>query len=135
MTSHSIVRTSAAVLLLIAPAFAQTQGDMNADASADLAKADAELNQVYQQVLKEYGDDPLTVTKLKAAQRAWIALRDADLAATYPHTAEPGYYGSVLPMCLAGRQAELTRQRTAELRRWLTGVTEGDVCAGALKTK
>jgi uncharacterized protein YecT (DUF1311 family) len=130
-----IARAAAVLLLLACSASAQTQGDLDAGAAADLQKADAELNQVYQQVLKEYADDPLVVTKLRAAQRAWIALRDAELDASYPHAKEPGYYGSVFPMCLAGRQAELTRQRTADLRRWLKGVPEGEVCGGALKIK
>lgn len=130
-----IARAAAVVLLLAGVVLAQTQGDLDADATADLTKADAELNQVYQQVLKEYADDPLVVTKLRAAQRAWIALRDAEIDATYPHAQEPGYYGSVFPMCLATRKAELTRDRTRQLRRWLTGVQEGDVCAGAVKAK
>lgn len=130
-----IARAAAVVLVLACAVLAQTQGDMGAGADADLRKADAELNQVYQQVLKEYADDPLVVTKLRAAQRAWIALRDAELDAAYPHANEPGYYGSVFPMCLAGRKAELTRQRTGELRRWIAGVPEGDVCGGALKAK
>jgi hypothetical protein len=42
-----------AFILLVAPfALAQTQGDLGAGASADLAKADAELNDVWQRVLK-----------------------------------------------------------------------------------
>ncbi len=130
-----IARAAAVLLLLACTGFAQTQRDMGTGADADLQKADAELNQVYQQVLKEYADDPLVVTKLRAAQRAWIALRDAELDAAYPHANEPGYYGSVFPMCLAGRKAELTRRRTDELRRWLKGVPEGEVCGGALKVK
>ncbi len=125
---------SALLLAVAAGVQAQTQLDMDRTAGGELASADKELNGVYQEVLKQYADDPVFITKFRAAQRAWIALRDAELAATYPHT-EPGYYGSVYPMCADARLTALTRARTTDLRRWLAGTEEGDVCAGALKSK
>ncbi|HEV7730799.1 MAG TPA: lysozyme inhibitor LprI family protein [Candidatus Binatia bacterium] len=130
-----ITMLAGALLLAVAAGVcAQSQRDMDQTAGTDLGTADKELNGVFQEILKKYADDPAFITKLRAAQRAWIALRDAELAASYPH-AEPGYYGSVYPTCAANRLAELTRARTNDLRRWLVGTEEGDVCAGALKTK
>jgi hypothetical protein len=47
---------------------------------------------------------------------------------------DPGEnYGSVWPMCYNLEKAEMARQRTKELRTWLTGVGEGEVCAGSIK--
>lgn len=129
-----ITMLAGALLLAGGAAHAQSQGDMDRTADGDLAAADKELNGVYTQVLEKYADDATFITKFRAAQRAWVALRDAELAATYPHQ-EPGYYGSVYPMCAATRLTELTRARTTDLRRWLEGTEEGDVCAGAMKTK
>jgi uncharacterized protein YecT (DUF1311 family) len=115
--------------------YAESQAGMNEAADTDLKKADDELNAVYQQVLKDYADDPTFVAKLRAAQRAWVAYRDADMEAFYPHVAEPGHYGSVLPMCMAIRNAVITRARTTELRGWLAGGIEGDACNGSVRGK
>jgi len=100
----------------------------------DYTRADQELNSVYREVLRSYADDPAFVKKLKAAQRAWLAFRDAELAALYPRAQEPGYYGSIYPACFATAKADLTKRRTEDLRRWLDGVAEGDVCAGSVRT-
>jgi uncharacterized protein YecT (DUF1311 family) len=115
--------------------YAESQTGMNEAAGADLKKADEELNAVYQQILKDYADDPTFVAKLRVAQQAWIAYRDADMDAFYPHVAEPGYYGSVLPMCMAIRKAVITRARTTELRGWLVGGIDGDACNGSIRGK
>ena len=46
---------------------------------------------------------------------------------------EPGYYGSVQPMCWYTYMTQLTRERIKTLNVWLTGTIEGDVCAGSVK--
>ena len=112
--------------------FAQSQTAMNMDAGSGYQKADKELNMVYQKILKEYAAQPLFVKKLKVAQRLWIQLRDAELAAKYP---KGGSYGSVEPMCESLYLESLTRERTKFLKIWLTGIPEGDVCSGSVKSK
>ena len=52
----------------------QTQSAMNQCAMEEFKKADAEMNKVYQQLLLKTDRQE----KLKAAQRAWVAFRDAD---------------------------------------------------------
>jgi uncharacterized protein YecT (DUF1311 family) len=71
---------------------------------------------------------------MKAAERAWIVFRDAELEARYPII--PGEqptvtYGSVWPSCLAEERTALTGKRTAELKQWLEDPEEGDVRAGS----
>ena len=111
---------------------AQSQTAMNMAAGSDYQKADKELNSVYQKILKEYAAKPQFIKKLKVAQRLWVQLRDADLAAKYP---ERGSYGSVAPMCESIYLESLTRERTKFLKIWLTGIPEGDVCNGSVKSK
>ncbi len=111
----------------------QTQGEMNQDACERYKKADARLNQTYQRILTEYRQDKTFTEKLKTAQRAWLAFRDAHLASIYP--ASPTEYGSVNPMCRCVRLEQLTKERTNVLRQWTEGVEEGDVCAGSVKRK
>ena len=95
-----------------------SQLELNACAADELAQADAELNAVWREVLSK-ADSTVARDKLKAAQRLWMQLRDADLAAQFPLA--PGQdprveYGSMYPMSFASTKAGLTRQRTAWLR-------------------
>lgn len=124
------------LLVAFAAAFvcAQTQMELSGDANTDYQNADKELNAVYKKVAKEYKDDAAFIAALKASEKAWIKLRDAQVKMKFPED-EPGYYGSDYPMCVSAYMAELTRARTKELQQWLDGVEEGDVCAGSMKTK
>lgn len=112
----------------------QSQGDMNDGAKKKYQKADKELNAVYLKILTEYKEDTAFIKNIKVAQRLWVQLRDAEMKAKYPDR-ERGEYGSVQPMCWLMYLTELTEDRTGKLKVWLTGIEEGDVCAGSVKTK
>ena len=64
----------------------------------------------------------------------WIAFRDAQLKMKFPDR-EPGYYGSVLPLCEMMYLTELTQDRIKALQVWIDGVEEGNICAGTVKIK
>ena len=118
-------------LSLSAGTAGQTQGEMNQDACERYKKADARLNQTYQRILTKYRQDKIFLEKLKTAQRAWLAFRDAHLASIYP--GPPTEYGSVNPMCRCVLLEQWTQERTNVLRQWTDGVKEGDVCAGSIR--
>jgi uncharacterized protein YecT (DUF1311 family) len=113
----------AVVVLLAAPALAQDEGkldcnhattqfEMNKCADKDYRAADKALNEAYRNVLAaQQGDD----AKLKAAQRAWIAFRDAEC--TFRTADDEG--GSIQPMDYAMCMTTLTRERTKQLRDYL----------------
>ncbi|GAB2567159.1 DUF1311 domain-containing protein [Dyella jejuensis] len=111
---------------------ASSQSAMTGCAIKGLDAADQELNQVYRQVLHKYAGDPEFVARLKVAQKAWLAFRDAELAARFPHS-DKSDYGSVYPMCADNELEAMTRKRTDALRAWLKGAAEGDVCAGSYR--
>ncbi|WP_242110791.1 lysozyme inhibitor LprI family protein [Luteimonas aquatica] len=114
------------------------QLQLNSCASEDFAKADKALNGVYQQILSEYKDNPLFLEKLKAAQRLWVRLRDAEVEARFPiGKSERGtdVWGSSYPMSVDAYRAGLTRQRTRQLHLWLDGLPEGDLSAGSVRRK
>ena len=113
---------------------AQTQLEMNEQACSKYKLADAELNRVYQQILRDYQTNTTFIQKLKSAQRAWLIYRDAQLAAIYPDP-NPSTYGSVNPICFCYELQGLTLARTKELKRWIEGTTEGDVCAGSARVQ
>jgi uncharacterized protein YecT (DUF1311 family) len=112
-------------------ASAQSQATLNNQAESGYQKADRELNTVYQKILKEYSGQPQFLKNLKVAQRLWVQLRNAELAAKYPAN---GRYGSVQPMCESAYLEQLTIERTKFLKVWLTGTAEGDVCSGSVKS-
>lgn len=127
----------AALLLPVssAIAFAQTQAAMNGEACDAYTRADAELNAIYQQILREYRSDALFIRNMRTAQRTWVTYRDAHLAALYPATDPQREYGSVYPACRCTALTETTRRRTEELRRWTRDAAEGDVCAGSVRAR
>ncbi len=115
-------------------AFSQTQADLNKDAYNSFQKADKELNTIYQKILVEYKSDSVFIKNFKASQRIWITFRDAELKVKFPER-EPGYYGSIQPMCVSYYMEQLTKERIETLKVWLDGIEEGDGCIGSVKTK
>lgn len=91
---------------------ARTQLEMNECADREYRKADAELNRVYQELVRASGR---TDARLKAAQLAWIKFRDAEC--DYKASFYEG--GSMQPMTYSFCLADVTSERTKQLRESL----------------
>ena len=132
---HSISFALVLGQILLSTADAQTQAEMNEWAIAELKRADHEMTVIYQGIIRRYSKEPdvnpTLVENLRKAQRAWIAFRDAHIQTIYPD----GNRFSARPMCAAMIRTELTKARILQLRDWLDGVAEGDVCAGTRPAK
>ncbi len=122
----------AVISLLPCLAFAQSQAQTNESLCNSYKRADTELNSAYSQILNIYVKEKEFVQRLKEAQRAWLLYRDAHVLAHFP-SKKPGEYGSVQPGCECEILLELTTARTKQLKEWLDGTIEGDVCAGSIK--
>ncbi len=120
------------LLIVGAVAQAQTQDEINRQANNAFKDADKELTVIYQSILKDYKLDTVFVKRLRLAQQAWIVFRDAEVKMVFPDR-QPGYYGDVLPQCIANFKEQLTRSRAETLKAWLTGAEQGDVCSGSKK--
>ena len=119
------------MLFAMTVARAETQMDLNNEACEALQKADNELNQVYQNILMKYKTDQVFINKFVNAQRKWIEFKDAYVDSMYI----PEYqdtYGSVLPMCKCYLIEHITEARTKQLKVWIDGIEEGDVCTGSV---
>ena len=101
----------------------KTQLDLNTAAGQSFLAADKELNERWKQVLAANAADPKLTARLKTAQKAWLAFRDAQVAALYGDE-----FFSARPLCEATVKEQLTRERSAYLKSLLE-VVEGDVCA------
>lgn len=98
----------------------QNQSTMNRCAFLDFEAADAELNAIWPLARKanatfaEYLPDNLKADAkaLLEAQRAWITFRDAHCASI----AMPNAGGTIYPLIYNSCLADVTRQRTEQLR-------------------
>jgi uncharacterized protein YecT (DUF1311 family) len=91
----------------------QTQSEMNICASIAYQNADRKLNQVYRQLLPKLSAS--RKQKLISAQQAWIKFRDS--SCEFERSAYEG--GSMAPMIYGFCLADVTEQRTKDLRRYL----------------
>jgi len=98
---------------------AKTQGEMNVCASEEAARVDAQLNDVYRKLLSQAASQQEAVAKIKAAERAWIAYRDAYMDAMYPAKDKQAEYGSIYPMEADLLRAKLTQEQLVALKELL----------------
>jgi uncharacterized protein YecT (DUF1311 family) len=103
---------------------AKTQNDMNVCAREEAERVDAQLNDVYHKLLSQAASEQEAVAKIKAAERAWIAYRDAYMDAMYPAKDKQTEYGSIYPMDAELLRAKLTQQQIAALKELLQQYTE-----------
>jgi uncharacterized protein YecT (DUF1311 family) len=101
----------------------QSQQGLNQCAEAAYEAADKALNAAYRKVAERLNDDPPTMKLLVAAQKAWIAFRDAEC--TFANASNVG--GSIYPMVRAGCMERITKIRTKELDGYLD-CQEGSFC-------
>ena len=110
----------AASLTLAAPALAQTQAALNANAARDARSADQALNAQYTTTMA--GLSTPTRLLLRNAQRSWISFRDQECRLR----ASGVQGGSAFPMVQSMCVAQLTQERTRQLRQ-LAQCEEGDL--------
>ena len=105
---------------------ALTQREHNECAAHDYTIAEAQMEKVYQEVLRVYAVQPGKLSRIKDAQRARLAFRDAEVEALFPQ-GDRDNFGSLLPMCRSEKLAKLTLERAEALKAYLT-YEEGHAC-------
>ncbi len=98
---------------------AKTQREMDACASDEAARVDAQLNEVYRELLSQAASQPEAIPKIKAAERAWILYRDAYIEAMYPAKDKQAEYGTVYPMEVDLLRARLSQRQVVALKELL----------------
>ena len=107
-------------ILPVATVFSQSQAVMNAKAAKDYAKADKDLNTVYQQVLKKNAKNTLFVKYMKEAQLRWIEFRDAEFKRYMPQFAKGNtYYGTTYSLERSTFMTGMTNERIKTLKKIL----------------
>ena len=103
---------------------AKTQTQMNACASDEPARLEAQMDDLYNTLLSKTESQPLALAKIKAAQKAWLVYRDAYIAAMYPAKNKQAEYGSMYPMKGSLLRAKLTQKQVAALKELLRKSTD-----------
>lgn len=94
---------------------ANTQTQMDVCTASELKSADSALNASYRKLLSEVAGNKLAISNIRAAERAWVAYRDAYMNAMYPAKDKQAEYGSIYPMESSLLRAKLTRRHLDEL--------------------
>lgn len=99
-----------------------TQTTMSICAGKAFQRADRKLNDLYKTIRGRLKDDANASKLLVAAQRDWIAFRDAECA--FASSGTTG--GSIHPMIYANCEERLTKARIADFKTYLA-CEEGDL--------
>jgi uncharacterized protein YecT (DUF1311 family) len=102
---------------------ANTQAEMTDCAGAEAKRVDAKLNSTYHALLAKAQSQPDAVAKIKAAERAWVAYRDAYIEASYPAKDKATEYGSMFPLDVALLRSKLTERQVTALEDMLQHYT------------
>ena len=97
------------------------QLEMNQCAYEEFQKADKELNKVYNELRTKNKKDKLYLKNLKASQKLWLTFLDAELNAIYScgNKDKQVCFGSMYSLLFNSSKAELTQDRTKQLKRYL----------------
>jgi len=86
---------------------------MNACASNELARVEAQMDDVSNTLLSKTADQPEALANIKAAQKAWLIYRDAYIALMYPAKNKQAEYGSMYPIKVSLLRATLRQNQLA----------------------
>ena len=92
-----------------------SQAELNECYANAYNEADVELNVLYRQITASLNDDEATTELLVAAQRAWVAFRDAECAFSASGVSGGTAHGMILAICLA----KLTSKRIDDFKDYL----------------
>jgi len=100
----------------------QTQLQMNDDAADHLQAADKKLNATYNKIIQRNQKNKVFIAKLRAAETAWIAFRDAYLKSIFPAGGND-VYGSSYRMCYMSQEQVATNTRIEQLDKYLSSIS------------
>lgn len=120
-------------LLVFCFASGQSIQDVKLRVRNNYESAVKSLDAVTNQIVKASADDSAFVSALLQSHKSWEILVDSKVSMKYPYG--PGGYGSSYGLCYYGFKTELVNRRIAELRPWIEGMEEGDICAGSVPNK
>ena len=111
-----------------------SQADLNLSAEDQLILLNKEMDSVLNAIYSEYSENKEFIKKLKISQDLWLKFHVAEMLARYPENDELRE-GSAFDLCWFSHKIQLKKQRLENLRVWLIGEHEGEICCGSVKVK
>lgn len=90
------------------------------------------LKRLYHSITIKYAHDKAFMLAFQTANADWLDYQGAQLAAMFPNGTNVLFDGT--PMDANHYLNFLRMQRILELKDWVSGIAEGDVCSGSVKT-
>ena len=112
--------------------FSQSQGALNEEICDDMVTVEKELENVVEKIRKKYYNDTLFLNKLEISQKSWIKYRESQIELKFPAKDKYFEYGSLYPTCYCLEKIKITELRIQDLKMWVNGVIEGNVCPGSV---
>ncbi len=109
---------------------AETTRDIVGCHGQALTQSEAQMHAAYRAIVVRRKGDTRFLKVFERAQRAWLAFRNAYTEAMYCAHSPAVEYGSGWRGCQMADEAQLNRERTAQLKGWAEGVEEGELCQG-----
>jgi uncharacterized protein YecT (DUF1311 family) len=110
-----------------------SQSELNIREDNGSIKAQKELDRLEKKILLKYESDTMFIENFRISQSVWIKFREAEMKMMFPDY--PGWHGSGEPMCKYNYRAWLTNMRIDNLKRWMVGAEQGDMCSGSIMVK
>jgi uncharacterized protein YecT (DUF1311 family) len=110
-----------------------TQLELNEREDKVASRAQDELDRLEKKILLKYESDTLFVENFRISQSVWVKFREAEMNMMYPDY--PVWHGSGEPMCEYNYRAWLTNMRIDNLKKWIVGAEQGDMCSGSIMVK
>lgn len=98
---------------------ARTQAEMYGCTNDEAKRLDTELNRIYRELLSKASSQSDAVEKIKGAEKAWQAYRDAYIDAVYPAANKQAEYGSMYPMDAGLVRIRLMQEHLSDLKKLL----------------
>ncbi len=97
------------------------QSELNVCAYEDYQAADKKLNETWKNLMTKFKAEKTATAKLKAAQKAWIAFRDAEIDAMFACEEDDiqTCWGSMYPLSLNSELQAMTEARTQQLQKYI----------------
>ena len=106
---------------------------MIAEAAAELARVDAEMNRLHQVLSTRLKDKPAILDRVRKSQKEWSEFRESQIEALFPSL--PGETGSLTPLLRHVESTELAEIRIRGLKRLMLvhGVEDPQASPGPRK--
>jgi uncharacterized protein YecT (DUF1311 family) len=111
-----------------------SQFELNAGTENQLLQINREMDSILNKIYAEYSQNKTFIKNLQKSQQLWLKFHESEMLAKFPED-DMTREGSAFNLCWYSHKIQLKRQRIENLKVWLLGEQEGEICSGSVKIK